>query len=61
VPVVPVLATAGLLVGARPGCGSMAEAHGRDRKPAVRRWWCGAWSRRTDGGRPRTTPPGEAS
>ena len=62
-PVAPVSVPAidGLLAGAGPGLDSIAEARGRDRKSAVVRRRRGAESRRTDGARPRTTPPGEAS
>jgi hypothetical protein len=62
VPVASVLtpAIAGPLVGAKPGRGSTTALHGRDHKPAVRRWRHGVEGCRTDGGRPRATSPGEA-
>jgi hypothetical protein len=57
---IPIPAIAGLLAGAGPGLGSIAEACSRGREPAVVRWRRGARSCRTNGGRPRTTPPEEA-
>jgi hypothetical protein len=59
VALIPIPAIAGLLAG--PGLGSIAETRGRDRKPAIVRRRRGAQSCRTNGGRPRTTSPREAS
>ena len=57
---IPVPAITGLLAGAGPGLGPVAEAQSRNWKPATVRRQRGAKSRRTNGGRPRTASPEEA-